>query len=88
MDTQGLPRSDSWRVGGAEAAPELVLTPGPIRDPRIAAALDRVSAGGTLEEAAVVALLSARGPDFDSVCTGFDQSLCRFCGSDVSGDDR
>ena len=73
MDTQGLPRSDSWRVGGADAAPALTLTPGPIRDPRIAAALDAVRAGETLDETAVVALLSARGPDFDSVCTFANQ---------------
>ncbi|GAD48500.1 FO synthase subunit 1 [Caenibius tardaugens NBRC 16725] len=69
MDTQGLPRVDGWRVGGAEQAPELTLMPGTIRDPRIAAALDAVITGKTLDEAAVVALLSARGQDFDTVCT-------------------
>ena len=73
MDTQGLPRSDSWRVGGAEPAPVLTLTPDPIRDTRIAAALDAVTAGETLDEQAVVALLSARGHDFDTVCTFANQ---------------
>lgn len=72
MDTQGLPRGDGWRVGGAEPAPELTLTPDQIRDPRIAAALDDVATGKTLDEAAVVALLAARGPDFDAVCAAAD----------------
>ena len=74
LDTQGLPRIDAWRVGGVAAPPRFSpAADGVIRDQRVATALRQAERGETLDEAAVVALLNARGGDFDAVCAAADQ---------------
>ena len=74
LDTQCLPRTEAWRVGGVAEAPQPTLAPvGSIRDRRIATALERVAYGERLDEAAVVLLLGARGSDFGAVCAAADQ---------------
>ncbi|MDD3799100.1 MAG: 5-amino-6-(D-ribitylamino)uracil--L-tyrosine 4-hydroxyphenyl transferase CofH [Novosphingobium sp.] len=73
IDTQGLPRTDGWRVGGADPAPAMPASDGTVRDPRVAGALGKIKRGEALDERAVTALLEARGPDFAAVCTAADR---------------
>jgi FO synthase len=51
---------------------------------RLAAILDRASAGETLAEADIVQLFTARGADFDMVCQAADQLRQRVSGDEVS----
>lgn len=83
IDTQGLPRSDNWRVGGTDAAPSFAPKSTMVRDPRIAAAFADAEQGNTLDEAAVIALLNARGSDVDAVCTFADQLRQQIAGDTV-----
>ncbi|OCC25531.1 7,8-didemethyl-8-hydroxy-5-deazariboflavin synthase [Croceicoccus estronivorus] len=73
IDTQGLPRIDGWRVGGTLPVPQLAMEPSEIRDGRVADALATIQRGEVPDEAAIVALLGARGPDFTAVCTMADR---------------
>ena len=83
-DGQGFARTESWRVGRAEAPPAAEARAirlrarggGPLR--RI---LERAQDGQTLREADIVELFQARGPDFSAVCRAADE-LRR----DVAGD--
>ena len=73
-DASGLARTDGWQTGGTIAPPALpALESDDARDPRIAAALAAVARGEPLDQAAVTALLSARGPDHALVCASADR---------------
>jgi FO synthase len=70
-DAEGLAREDAWTPGALSAWPAYVPTGRSQRhiNPVISRALDKAGSGGQLDEAEIVALFSARGPDFEAVCT-------------------
>lgn len=83
IDTQGLPRSDSWRVGSDLTVPSLETGISNLRDPHIAAALLDVEQGRELDEGAIVALLKARGSDVSAICAAADSLRSRTVGEPV-----
>jgi FO synthase len=78
MDGAGLAREDAWAPGGVEELPRGMVARMRGADPRpvsaaIARILDRIEAGGRLDEAQIVALFDARGSDFTAVCRAADR---------------
>ena len=83
MDTQGLPRTDDWRVGGPEPAPPLPASAKAVRDPRVARALKTLGQDKPRDEAGIVALLEARGSDVAEVCAAANALRKASCGDTV-----
>src|SRR6478609_6336768 len=94
-DLEGLARDDAWASGGDTAPPILVgidrpdpgptlvtITPAPRG--RVAEVLDGVAAGQTVDEAEIVALLGARGPEVRAVAAVADQLRHDLVGDEVT----
>lgn len=84
IDTDGLPRTDGWRVGGNQPAPAFQVQPSEPRDPRIRDAFARVRRREGLDEQGVVALLEARGEDVGAVATFADELRREMAGDTVT----
>jgi FO synthase len=88
IDADGWPRGDDWCPGRADplpAADVFLLSTAPSRvSDRVRTVLDKVAAGGLLEEADIVTLFRARGGDFAAVCRAADLLRRRINGDTVS----
>ncbi len=94
-DSEGLARDDLWFSGGDTTPPVLVgvdrvptgptvaAVPGAPRG-RVAEVLDGVLAGQTVEEAEIVTLLGARGPEVRAVADVADQLRRDLVGDEVT----
>lgn len=74
-DASGYAREDSWVPGMRIPPREHVARAGCLRpnvDPAVARAIDRATSERMLSQSDVVALFSARGADFDAVCSAAD----------------
>jgi FO synthase len=73
-DAGGYARIDPWTPGSLTPPRENLRVSRWKRplDPGIARVIDRATSGLTLSEDEIVALFSARGPDFDAVCAAAD----------------
>jgi FO synthase len=86
-DTSGYAREESWMPGVSLPTSEYATGPGrPQRaiDTAVARAIDLAARGKETSEAGIVALFSARGADFEAVCTAAD-SLRRATVGDTVG---
>src|SRR5690349_5540165 len=94
-DLEGLARDDAWASGGDTVPPVLVgidrvddgptvVVPTPAPRGRVAEVLDGVRAGQTVDEAEIVALLGARGPEVREVADVADQLRRDIVGDDVT----
>ena len=87
-DAAGLAREDTWAPGGVEVLPLTQVARVRARaakpSPSIARILDRVEAGKTLDEAAIVRLFDARGSDFTAVCRAADDLRAKRVGDIVT----
>ncbi len=82
-DSAGLAREDAWRPGAEVPPPaDRPLTPKP--RPAFAALLARARRGAALEEADIVRLFAARGPEAAAVCDAADALRAETCGETVS----
>ncbi|HZS82980.1 MAG TPA: 5-amino-6-(D-ribitylamino)uracil--L-tyrosine 4-hydroxyphenyl transferase CofH [Stellaceae bacterium] len=89
IDADGLARPDPWSPGASDPVPErelaLIAAPRPSRiDGTLGAILARAQRGETLDEAAIVGLFAARGPDFTAVCAAADELRAAVKGDRVS----
>lgn len=77
IDAEGFSRCDDWAPGLSRTPPERVasetIAAPKIVDPTMTSILDRAMAGGDLSEAQIASLFSARGRDFDAVCSAADE---------------
>jgi FO synthase len=76
-DAEGFAREDGWRAGGAEPLParDLALIgrrPATVA-PELSAILARAAGGQPLDEAEIVRLFAARGPEVSAVCAAADR---------------
>ncbi len=76
-DAEGFAREDGWRAGGAEPLPprDLALigcSPAPVV-PELDSILARAERGHALDEAEIVRLFAARGPEVSAVCAAADR---------------
>jgi FO synthase len=94
-DLEGLARDDAWASGGDTPPPVLVgidraedgptvVTASPVPRGRVTEVLDGVRAGQTVDEAEIVALLGARGPEVRAVAEVADQLRRELVGDDVT----
>ncbi len=84
MDAEGLARSDEWVAGSGTEPPAETRARTPFAGDPLAPVLDRAAAGGTLGEADIVRLFSARGTAFAAVCRAADRLRQRVNGDVVS----
>ncbi|WP_157220136.1 5-amino-6-(D-ribitylamino)uracil--L-tyrosine 4-hydroxyphenyl transferase CofH [Flavisphingomonas formosensis] len=82
IDASGLARDDRWRVGGS-TPPPAIGTGGAPRNPAVADAIAKASDGQALNEAEVVTLFNARGPDFEAVCEAANRLRVEVSGETV-----
>jgi FO synthase len=82
-DGGGYARDDRWSPGGRTSLPAPVVLSNDA-DPRVRAALATAAAGDRLDEAGLVALLSARGGDVARVCEAADALRRQVNGDTVS----
>jgi len=77
IDAEGFARCDDWAPGLSRTPPERVasetIAAPAIVDPAITSILDHAMAGGDLSDTQIVQLFSARGRDFDAVCSAADE---------------
>ncbi len=72
VDSEGLPRTDSWMTGAPSAPPALCTSPSaPVGDD-LTAILDKAQGGQDLTEAEIVRLFGARGTEVVVVCNAAD----------------
>ena len=72
VDSEGLPRTDSWMTGAPSAPPALCTSPSaPVGDD-LTAILDKAQGGQDLTEAKIVRLFGARGTEVVAVCNAAD----------------
>ncbi|MCP5153305.1 MAG: 5-amino-6-(D-ribitylamino)uracil--L-tyrosine 4-hydroxyphenyl transferase CofH [Ectothiorhodospiraceae bacterium] len=84
-DASGFAREDRWTAGALSPLPALRPSRGGDRAARgLDAVLARATAGESLDETAVVALLEARGPALDAVLDAADRVRAEVCGDRVS----
>ena len=84
-DSEGYARDDAWSAGADMPPPYRVKTTGVSQtDSRLTAALDRASAGETLNAEQIIALFSARGADFKAVCATANRLRKDACGDTVT----
>ena len=84
-DADGLARQDAWAPGLELPPPQVRFAPAGLAvDPRIEALLARAAAGEPLDEAGIVALFGARGPDFERVCEAASALRARVNGDTVT----
>ncbi|SIR59585.1 FO synthase subunit 1 /FO synthase subunit 2 [Aromatoleum tolulyticum] len=90
VDAEGYPRLDDWLPGKggalpaeAAAAPQARVAEGDVA-PEVMDIVARASAGAALDEAEIVRLFQARGPEFAYVCQAADQLRRHRCGEAVS----
>jgi FO synthase len=86
-DADGFARAETWRVGQASAPPATHTRAIRARHsaaPSLRPILERAQAGETLDEAHIVALFRARGPDFSAVCAAADELRRDVCGDVAS----
>ena len=85
VDTEGYARPDNWSPGSGQPVP---VTPPVIGTPGIASSLvglaNRAMAGQRLEVAEIEMLFSARGRDYESVCTAANELRQAVNGDQVS----
>lgn len=83
-DADGLARPDSWSVGSQTPfnAPARVAHSGVRKS--VTDALAAITDGTAPNEAALIALFSARGREFDQVCDAADALRARTCGDTVT----
>ena len=72
-DAEGLVRDDDWRAGVSTALPAPSKTPPRLVDTGITGILDACLREEAIDEAATLALFSARNGDVDAVCQAADQ---------------
>jgi len=85
-DAEGFAREDSWTPGTLVVPPEYFRS---VRlrqkiAPAVEDALNRAALGRELDETEIVALFSARGADFEAVCTAADTLRRATVGDTVS----
>lgn len=86
-DASGYAREDSWTPGARFPAEEYATPRMPARkniEPKIARAIGRATSEQGLSQSDIVALFSARGADFEAVCTAAD-ALRRATAGDTVG---
>ncbi len=87
MDAEGYARGDAWCPGSTEPPPARVLgllqRPPETVAPDLQAVLDRAARGVDLEEAEVIRLFAARGPEFAAVCAAADRLRAASVGDTV-----
>jgi FO synthase len=88
LDGARLAREDAWAPGGDEALPVPQVARVQAEKARpstaISRILDRVAAGETLDEPAIVRLFDARAADFTAVCRAADDLRARRVGDTVT----
>jgi FO synthase len=88
VDASGLAREDTWAPGGVETLPPAQVVRVRSADARpsssISRILDRVAAGETLDEPAIVHLFEARGSDFAAICRAADDLRAKRVGDVVT----
>jgi len=77
-DTAGLARAEAWSPGIVGKAPEREIAgigaPRPAHlDAGLARTLERAQSGRDLDEAEIVRLFAARGPEFTAICAAADE---------------
>jgi len=85
-DADGYARNDSWTPGSLTPPGSGLVRSAVHRSVNapIARAIDSATAGNALAEDDIVALFSARGPDFEAVCAAADALRKSMCGDSVS----
>jgi FO synthase len=83
-DTEGFARTDDWIAGAGQAVPLSGPQSGFRGNAQLDRNLDRAMAGETLAERDIIALFSARGPDFERVCTAADALRAQVSGDRVA----
>lgn len=87
-DADGFARGDTWQAGGSEPPPladraRITATAGKVGDD-FQCLLDKAERGERLNEAEVVRLFAARGPEFSALCQRADQLRQRMNGDAVT----
>ncbi len=83
VDTQGFARIDSWSPGQNSPIPDNRDQKRTVAGSQIQRILATAANGETLDEGDIVALFSARGSEFDAVCTAADDLRKRTVGDIV-----
>jgi FO synthase len=84
MDSEGFARAETWSPGVQSALPSYDIGSKPAVSSEISAILASAGAGGELDEAAIIKLFAARGPDFDLVCVAADEMRAKLRGETVT----
>lgn len=71
-DARGLPVVEAWRAGGQEPPPAILHEGRTLVSSAIEGLIARASAGERLDEAAIIALFSAEGPDVGRIAAAAD----------------
>jgi FO synthase len=85
-DAEGFAREDAWTPGSLAAPPDYLRSKRSRQtvDTAVARLLERATSGRDLDEKGIVALFSARGADFEAVCTTADALRRATVGETVS----
>ncbi len=84
QDADGLARTESWAVGGADPIPPGVARAGTLRDPVITDLIAKAGGGTALAEAEIATLFRARGDDYAQLTDAADRLRREATGDEVT----
>lgn len=87
IDAEGYPRTDNWSPGAALEPPELDIKPQHSwhsRNSKVYGTAMRAASGQRLDEADIVSLFNARGPDQEILCAAADDLRASVNGDNVT----